>query len=141
MGKKDFSKIRRHLGKPRTRWHNYWVLRLKPYRVLNKDGGIFQYMENARCCFFRPQRSCLRRRTKPVGGCENVPWRLGRIVRHGNFRLRMFAGLLMARSAKVKCKRAGGKNENMPAMRSVPDPVASLKEGSKSSAILFPLLA
>ena len=66
-------------------------------------------MLNAKFCFSWHQRRYLRRRAKPVGWYESAPERLSKIVPHGNFRLYTSAGLLMVRSARAGCKRAGEK--------------------------------
>jgi hypothetical protein len=44
--KGSFQRLVSILGKPKARWHSYWVFLLRPYKALNKGGGISQSILN-----------------------------------------------------------------------------------------------
>jgi hypothetical protein len=50
--KRSFQRLVSILEKRKARWHSYWVFRLKPYKALNRGGGISQSILNVRSFFF-----------------------------------------------------------------------------------------
>jgi hypothetical protein len=105
--KRSFQRLVSILEKRKARWPRYWVFLLKPYKALNRGGGIFQSILNVRSFFFYPLKSRPLRKKDPVGWYESVLWRSGKTVQHGNFRLEIFAGSLMGRFARATFKKAG----------------------------------
>lgn len=107
--KRSFQKFVFPLEKPKARWLSYWVLLLRPFRVLNRGGGTFQCILNVRSSFFWPWKNHGLRRLALAGWCESVPWRQGKDVQLGNFKLDTFVGLLMGHSVKARRRKAGRK--------------------------------
>ena len=105
--KRSFQKSVFIWARRKARWHSYWVLPLKPSRVLNRVGGIFQCILNGRSSFFRSWRTHPIRRWSPAGCYKHVPWRQGEIAQLGNFKLDIFVGLLMGQSVMARCRKVG----------------------------------
>jgi len=50
--KRSFQRLVSILEKRKGRWHSYWVFLLKPYKALNRGGGISPSILNVRSFFF-----------------------------------------------------------------------------------------
>jgi hypothetical protein len=83
------------------------VFPLGPYRVLNRDGGVFLQVLSDNCYFFYHRRGPLIKIPVPVGRYKTVLVNGGRIVLLGNLKLAIFAGSSMVPFAKVRIRKTG----------------------------------